>query len=304
MEHTGPGTIQGARARAIFAVAGGAAILGLAPVGMRLSELGPQATAFWRFVFALPILTLVLATLKPAAPTSRDVRLMLLAGGFFALDLALWHAALGFTTVANATLFSNMTPVIAAGAGWVLFKERLGLPWFAGASLAVLGAAAMSYSRAHDHQGLLVGDLLGLGSMVWYAGYLVVMRGVRERVSAIVAMLVTTVAAMGAAAIATLIMREPFLPAVNDWRAWGVLVGLGVVVHSGGQGFIAYGLGKLPIALSTILLFVQPVSAAVFGWLLFDEPLGAAGLAGAAMILAGVFIVQRARAVSPPAEAA
>ena len=144
----------------------------------------------------------------------------------------------------------------------------------------------------------------GLGSMVWYAGYRVVMRGVRERVSAILAMLVTTVAAMSVAAIATLIMREPFLPAVNDWRAWGVLVGLGVVVHSGGQGFIAYGLGKLPIALSTILLFVQPVSAAVFGWLLFDEPLGAAGLAGAAMILAGVFIVQRARAVSPPAEAA
>ena len=236
-----------------------------------------------------------MALQKPAAPTTRDVRLMLLAGAFFAMDLLLWHAALGYTTVANATLFSNMTPVIAAAAGWVLFKERLGLSWFAGAALAVIGAFAMSYGRAQQGQGLLLGDLLGLASMVWYAAYLIMMRGVRDRVSASVAMLVTTFAAMIGAALATPLMGESFLPDQNTWRAWGVLIALGVFVHSAGQGMIAYGLGKLPIALSTILLFVQPVAAAAFGWVLFDEPLGAAGLAGAALILVGVFVVQRGR---------
>lgn len=289
----------GGRTRAIIAVAGGAAILGLAPVGLRLSELGPQATAFWRFVFALPTLALVASFLRPAAPGRRDVGLMLLAGVFFALDIALWHAALGLTTVANATLFSNMTPVIAAAAGWLLFKEKLGPTWFAGAALAVIGAAAMSFDRAQTQQGVLAGDLLGLASMVWYAGYLLVMRGVRDRVSAVVAMLVTTLAALIAALVASRVMGEALLPTSGHWTAWAVLVMLGVVVHSGGQGFIAYGLGKLPIALSTILLFVQPVSAALFGWLLFHEPLGAPGLAGAALILAGVFIVQAGRAPRP-----
>ncbi|MDX2235701.1 MAG: DMT family transporter [Hyphomonadaceae bacterium] len=285
----------GERTRATLAVAGGAAIIGLAPVGMRLSELGPMATGFWRFAFALPVLWAVSRALAAPAPTRNDGRLMVVAGLLFAMDLLLWHAALGYTTVANATLFSNMTPVIAAAAGWLLFKERLGAPWFVGAALAVLGAVAMSYGRAQQGQGALIGDLLGIASMVWYAAYLVMMRGVRDRVTASTAMLVTTAAAMAGAAVATVVMGEPFLPAQNTWAAWGVLIFLGVFVHSCGQGFIAYGLGKLPIALSTILLFVQPVAAAAFGWVLFDEPLGAVGLGGAALILVGVFIVQRGR---------
>jgi drug/metabolite transporter (DMT)-like permease len=285
----------GERTRAILAVAGGAAILGFAPVGMRLSELGPQATAFWRFVFALPVLLLAAMLLRSRAPAASDARLLALAGVFFALDLALWHAALGYTTVANATLYSNMTPVIAAAAGWLLFGEALGLAWFIGAGLAVAGAFAMSWSRAQLGQGLLLGDLLGLASMVWYAGYLLAMRAVRARVSTVVAMLATTAAAMGVAALATAAMKEPFLPATLDVRPWLVFLGLGVVVHCGGQGFIAYGLGKLPIALSTVLLFVQPVAAAAFGWVLFKEPLGPAGLAGAAAILVGVFTVQGGR---------
>lgn len=289
---------EAGRVRAILAVAGGAAILGFAPVGMRISHLGPQATAFWRFAFALPVLAFAAAALRSRVPGRADAALLVLAGSFFALDLALWHAALGLTTVANATLFSNMTPVIAAAAGWMLFGEALGAGWFLGAALAVAGAFAMSWSRAHDGQGLLIGDLLGLGSMVWYAGYLLVMRSVRMRVSTVVAMLATTAAAMCVAAMAVHAMGERLLPAAADWRAWLVFLGLGVVVHCGGQGFIAYGLGKLPIALSTVLLFVQPVAAAVFGWALFHEPLGPVGLAGAAAILAGVFIVQRARVSS------
>jgi len=287
----------GERTRAILAVAGGAAILGLAPVGMRLSELGPQATAFWRFAFALPVLAVAVAAMRSRAPAAGDGRLLALAGVFFALDLGLWHAALGLTTVANATLYSNMTPVIAAAAGWLLFGEALGLAWFLGAGLAVAGALAMSWSRAQMGQGLLVGDLLGVASMVWYAAYLIAMRAVRARVSTVVAMLATTAAALAGAALITVGVGETsWLPQTPT--GWAVLAMLGVIVHCGGQGFIAYGLGKLPIALSTILLFVQPVAAAAFGWLMFDEPLGRVGLMGAAAILVGVFIVQRARASS------
>lgn len=280
---------------AILSVAAGAAIIGLAPVGVRLSELGPQATAFWRFAFALPTLALVATLLRPARPAGSDVRLLLLAGVFFGLDIALWQAALGLTTIANATLYSNMTPVLAAAAGFVLFKERLGLAWFVGAGLAVAGAVAMSWGRAQAGVGHLSGDLLGLGSMVWYAAYLVAMRVARTRVTAIVAMLVTTFAAMLTVALSARVMGEDMLPAAGDWRTWAVVAGLGIFVHSAGQGLIAYGVGKLPIALSTVLLFVQPVAAAAFGWILFNEPLGAAGLAGAAAILVGVYIVQRGR---------
>lgn len=283
------------RTRAILSVAGGAMIIGLAPVGMRLSELGPQATAFWRFTFALPALALLVVLTKAQAPVRRDVGLLVIAGACFALDMALWHAALGLTTVANATLFSNMTPVLAAAAGFILFRERIGVAWLVGASVAVIGAGLMSWSRAQGGQGTFSGDLLGMASAVWYAAYLLVLRGVRERVSAPMTMLLTTTAAAVVAAIATVVMGEPFIAPDMSAHGWLVLVILGVFIHVGGQGLIAYGLGELPITLSTVLLWMQPVAAAVFGWLLFNEGLGAAGVVGAVMILAGVYTVQRAR---------
>jgi drug/metabolite transporter (DMT)-like permease len=271
-------------------------IIGLAPVGMRLSELGPQATAFWRFAFALPALALLVVLTKAQTPVRRDVGLLVIAGACFALDMALWHAALGLTTVANATLFSNMTPVLAAAAGFILFRERIGVAWLAGASIAVIGAGLMSWSRAQGGQGTFSGDLLGMASAVWYAAYLLLLRGVRERVSAPMTMLFTTAAAAVVAAVATVMMGEPFVAPDMSAHGWLVLVVLGVFIHVGGQGLIAYGLGQLPITLSTVLLWMQPVAAAVFGWLLFNEGLGAAGVVGAVMILAGVYTVQRARA--------
>lgn len=282
--------------RAILAVAGGAAIIGLAPVGMRLSELGPQATAFWRFAFALPVLGALVLITRGKRPVARDGRLLAIAGACFALDMALWHAALGYTTVANATLFSNMTPILAALAGYLFFRERIGMGWLFGAGVAVTGAALMSLSRAETGQGTFGGDLLGMASAVWYAAYLLVLRGVRERVGAPVAMLATTAAAAIVAATATVVMGEPFVTGAMTAHGWLVLIGLGMFVHVGGQGLIAYGVGQLPITLSTVLLWVQPVAAAIFGWVLFNEGLAPAGIVGAAMILAGVYIVQKTRA--------
>lgn len=283
------------QARAVLAVAAGGLLLGLAPIGLRLSDLGPQATAFWRFAIAFPVLAALAWRFRDAAAlTTRDTRGLLIAGACFGLDIALWHWALTLTTVANATLLSNMTPIVATLAGWLLFKERIGGAFLAGASIALAGAATLSLARAQGGQGQLSGDLLGLFAALWYAAYLILMRGLRTRVGVTTAMAVTTFAAMITAFLATLIAGEHWWPA--SLRTWGVLIGLGLVVHCGAQGLIAWGLGRLPITVSTVLLWLQPVAAAVLSWVLFGEALGPIALAGGAMVLAGIYIVQRGRA--------
>jgi len=285
-------------AKAAMGVAAGAFLIGLAPIGMRLSELGPQATGFWRFVFALPLL-FILWGAKPDYPVKR-LPILLIAGFCFGLDIAFWHAALGMTTVANATLATNMTPIVAAIAGWFLFKERVTRGWMIGAGIAFAGAVALSWSRAMSgdaqlagERGLL-GDMFGLVSCLWYASYLIIVRLERPNMSTRVVMLVTTFgAALLSLAVAS-VMHEPLLP--HTLRGWAVLAGLGVVVHVAGQGLIAYGVGRLPIALSTVLLWVQAIAAAAFSWALFGEALTPLAFAGAALVLAGVWVVQRANA--------
>jgi drug/metabolite transporter (DMT)-like permease len=90
-----------------------------------------------------------------------------------------------------------------------------------------------------------------------------------------------------------LLLGEPLLP--HSIEGWAILIGLGLVVQAAGQGLIAYGVGRLPIVMSTVLLWMQPLAAAVLSWMIFGEELGPLALFGAAMILAGLFAVQRAR---------
>lgn len=289
----------GGGAKAVLAAAGGATLLGLSPIFVRLSELGPQATNFWRFALALPILA-VWATLSGAdrAGTGRQIAWLALAGVFFGAELGLWAAALDFTTVANATLFSNMTPIFAAAFGFLLFKERLRAGIWLGGALALLGALTLSIARARagagpaPDQGWL-GDAMGLTAAIGYAAYLLIVRSLAARVSTGAVMLWASLSAMVFALIASAVLGEGLWP--TSLQGWLPLIGLGVVVQAAAQGLIAYGVGRLPIVVSTILLWMQPLSAAALSWIFFGEALGSLALFGAALILCGVFLVQRAR---------
>lgn len=292
--------------KAALSAMAGAVLIGFAPILVRLSELGPQATSFWRFALALPILVLaagIRVRFGGGPPSLRESGLIFVAGALFGMDIALWSAALDFTTVANSTLLSNMTPIFAAAAGWLLLKERLGAGVALGAAVGLAGAVTLALARAHPDaeaaaQGW-IGDGLALFSALWYAGYLLIVRAMGARVQLAWLMLIATAGACALAFVATLVMGESFWPAT--WRGWLMLLALGVLVQIGGQGLIAYGVARLPIAISTVLLWVQPVAAAALSWMLFDEALGPWAFVGAAMVLGGVYLVQRSRAKSAKA---
>ena len=106
----------------------------------------------------------------------------------FGIELSLWAAALGLTTVANATLLANMTPVFAALVAWVLFRERLTGPRVSAVRSALIGAVVLAFARAQAGEGPAqgahgwLGDALGLSAAVGYAGYLLIVRSMRGRV--------------------------------------------------------------------------------------------------------------------------
>jgi drug/metabolite transporter (DMT)-like permease len=289
-----------AGAGAAFAALGGAALLGLSPIGVRLSELGPQATNLWRFVFALPILA-VWALASRRIPQAGQAGWLVVAGLLFGFEISLWAEALSHTTVTNATLFSNMTPIFAAAFAWFVFKERPRSGVFWGGAIALIGALTLAIARARAGAGPAAtpeegwyGDALGFSSAIGYAGYLLIVRHLGGRVSTGAVMLIATLAGGAYALLLSLALGEELLP--QTLNGWLVLIGLGVIVQAAAQGLIAYGVARLPIAVSTIMLWMQPVMAAVWSWVLFGESLGPLALGGAALILAGVYLVQRARA--------
>jgi len=268
-----------------------AAVLGLAPILVRFADTGAAAAGFWRFAFALPLLLVLTRRGKDGAGgIGRPTKWMGLAALFFVLDLSFWHYSIAMTSVANATVLTNLTPVVVTLAAWLLLRERPRALFVVALAVAVAGALAMSIG-ADGRQGSnpRLGDVFALVTALWYAGYFLVVKQARGESSAGRIMLWST--ALGAPLLlaVAVVLREPLWP--GSWGGWAACAGLGLV-HVAGQGGVAWSLGRLPAALTSVTVLLQPVVAAILGWILFAEHMTGPQLAGGAAVLAGVVLAQ------------
>lgn len=282
---------------ALISLLGGAVGIAFAPIFVRLSQVGPSATAFWRLTLALPALWLGAALQRgDAAPTARpasgrDYRLLLAAGVFFAGDLGFWHWSIRFTSVANATLLVNFMPIFVTLGSWLFFNQRVGVKFILSMLVALAGTVlivGVSFRLSLQH---LTGDGLGLVAAVFYAGYILVVKVLRRDFSTPTVMAWSSLVACLVLLPVTVAMGEKLTP-VDIW-GWLVLLGLALVSHIGGQGLIAFALAHLPASFSSVTLLVQPVMAAVFAWLILAEGLEPLQVAGGVLVLAGIFFARR-----------
>lgn len=280
-------------ARALAVLIFGAAVIGFAPILARLTETGPAAGAFWRLLLAAPLLAIL--AFRPGAggqgESARPNRWAAAAGVFFALDLGFWHYGLRFTSVANATVLTNLTPVVVTVAAWLLFRERPGRLFLAALTLAVGGAVLMALAKGSGGRGTHppLGDALSTLTALWYGGYFLAVRRAREAHSATSIMFWTGTVGAPLLLLAALTLGEDLRP--ETVAGWAACLGLGLV-HVAGQGSIAWALGRLPTALASLTVLVQPVVAALVGWLAFGERIAPVQALGAAVLLAGVVLAQ------------
>ena len=284
---------------AILALLVGAIATAFAPILVRLSELGPSQTAFYRFLLAIPLYWVIELAVPGgdrraghATPGgSRVYLLMALAGAFLAGDMSVWHYSILMTTVANASLLLNVTPVFVVLGGWLLFRTRVTRTFMLGltaamAGVVVLSGASLALSRTH-----LVGDLLGVVTAMFYASYQLTIERLRQRFSTITIMIY----AVPASAMVTLplAMLSDGTLAVTTPAGWAVLVALAAGPQVLGQGLIAWALAHLPASFVSVSLLVQPIIAGTVAWFLFDERIGVQQAMGAIAVFAGVVIARR-----------
>jgi drug/metabolite transporter (DMT)-like permease len=274
---------------------GGVAIAG-SPIFVRLSEVGPMATAFWRVALALiPLVTwswLGKDTGADRRPERlSDYALLVLPGVFLAIDLGAWHLSLTMTSVANATLLANLAPVFVTLASWALFRSPVSRIFLAGLVTAVAGVVVLKGGPGALGGGDLLGDGIAIVAAMFYAGYILAIGQLRSRFGTNRIMIWST----ASAAVCTLpmaVLTEPALLPPTGF-GWAILFGLAFVSHAGGQVAITYALAYLPPAFSSLTLLVQPVVAAVLAWVLLSEPVGVMQATGGAIVLIGILIARR-----------
>src|SRR5436190_19646392 len=166
---------------AFLALLVGGCAIALAGIFVRLADVGPMASAFRRMALAAPVLWR-LAARESATTRSAPLpwRGIIASGASFAGDLVLWHWALTYTTVANATLESNFAPIFVALGLWLIYR-RLPSKAFVFALVTALAGAILMIGPHFDIGGMrLVGDGLGFASAIFYAAYRLAVKSVRR----------------------------------------------------------------------------------------------------------------------------
>jgi len=252
----------------------------------------PVTTAFYRMALATALLGLWLAARREGLPLSRrETALALAAGASFGADLALWHTALVRTSLANATLLVNTTPIYVGLVSWALAGERLGRRFVLGTALALAGTAALVGIDAGAPKAL-GGDALALGAALFYSGYLLGMKAVRRTARTIRALAVAGAGASVTLLVCAVVRGDPLtgFPA----SSWAAFAGAAGVSQVAGVVGIVWSLRFLRAAFASLALLAQPVGTALLGWWLVGEALSGGQALGGLAIAAGILLASRA----------
>ncbi len=229
-----------------------------------------------------------------------DRRLVALAGVFFAADLIFWHFAIADVGAGLATVLGNLQVVLVPLIAWVVLAERPGgrilaaLPILLSGVLLISGALETGAYGADPARGVFFGALTGVA----YAGFILLLRrGNRDdRRPAGPLFDATLVAAVVSALVGLALGRVDLLPA---WPEHGWLVVLALTSQVLGWLLISISLPRLPAALTSVILCIQPVASVLLGVVLLGEAPSTLQLLGVGCILAGLLVVARRGGLSP-----
>jgi drug/metabolite transporter (DMT)-like permease len=274
-------------------------VIATSAVLVRLADVAPSTAAFFRCAYAVPVLFLIaLAERRRYGPLGgKPVRLAAIAGLFFAADLVLWHHSIAQVGAGLATVLGNTQVIIVPFIAWLLLKEPLGGHILASVMLVMAGVVLISGMVGSDAYGRNpgLGVIFGVGTGFAYAGFILVQRQANRDLRRPGGPLLCATAV---AAVASLAAGLPLGEIDLGWQwpahGWLLLLALGVQV--GGWLLISVSLPRLPAAVTSVLLTVQPVGSVLMGALLLDERPSVLQLSGVALVLSGLILTGRRRA--------
>jgi drug/metabolite transporter (DMT)-like permease len=279
--------------RPVVAATAGALTIAFSAILVRLSHATPSTAAVFRCAYALPLLG-VLAALERrryGPRSARDRRLAVIAGAFFAIDLICWHHAIGDVGAGLATVLGNSQVVLVGVLAWLVLREKPNPRVIAAVPVVLIGVVLISgvigqgsYGR-DPARGVLFGILTGLT----YAGFILVLRqgntDLRRPAGPLfdATLSATVFALLGGAIVGDLDL-------VPTWPGHGWLATLALTSQVLGWLLISVSLPRLPAALTSVLLTIQPVGSVLLGIAIFSESPSAAQLGGVAVVLTGVLV--------------
>lgn len=271
----------------------GAALISLSPVWVKLVDIPPTVSGFYRVLIGGGALALFLLFTRRRLDLSRSALIILFASAlFFATDLWVWHRSIDYIGPGLATLLGNFQVFFMMLAGAVLLHQRPHPRQLIAVPLALFGLAlivGVDWSILAPEYRL--GIVFGLLTALMYAGYMLTLREARARsahrspVREVAVVSLLTAALLGMSAV-----TEDVSLAIPTLADAGWLVSYGILSHTLGWLLIASSLPRVSATEAGLALLLQPTLSFVWDIVLFGRPITAVELTGAAIVLIALYL--------------
>jgi drug/metabolite transporter (DMT)-like permease len=276
----------------------GALTIAFSSILVKQAGVSPSTAAIFRCGYALPVLAPLAwrEDRRYGARRGRSRLLAALAGLFFAADLICWHHAIADVGAGLATVLANLQVAFVPLVAWAVLAEHPGrlilavLPVVLGGVVLISGV--LEDGAYGDAPGR--GALFGLATGLAYAGFLLVLRaGSGDLRRPVGPLFDATAVATAAAILAGLVIGDADLAPTWPAHAWLVLLALSSQVL--GWLLITTSLPRLPAALASMLLTIQPVGSVILAAILFGEAPTGLQVVGVAAVLCGLLALTTRR---------
>ena len=295
-----PPTIAGHERPAAVA---GAVTIAFSAILVRLSHSSPSTAAIFRCVYALPVLGLIAwrEDRRFGARPLRERGAAFGAGVFFSIDMMLWNRSIADVGAGLATVLANVQVVLVPLVAWAVLAERPHRRVLAALPVSAVGVLLISGALEHGAYGQdpTRGTLFGIGAGVAYVGFLLLLRrgGADLRRPAGPLFDVTLLATV-LCTVSGLIIGDAGL--VPHWPSAGWLLLLALSSQVVGWLLITAALPRLPAAITSVLLTIQPIGSMVLAAFIFGESPTGLQIGGVLLVLGALVTAGRARAGPVP----
>ncbi len=271
----------------------GAVMISFSAVFVKLAHVNPTVSAFYRVFFGgcfLLVILLVRGELRWYG--GHFLKLALITGLFFALDLYAWHRSIQFVGPGLATILGNFEVFMVPAVAFVLYREKPSVRLLLSIPPALIGLFMIVGTPwgqlPPDYR---LGIYYGLATAVFYTGFLMVFRRMQSESDSPPAVYTLMVVSFATALFLGLEMvRNGESFAIPDAQTLSALVGLGLMCQTLGWFLIGHSLPRIPAAVAGLVLLLQPSLSFVWDVLFFNRETSAMAWTGVVLALCAIYI--------------